>query len=219
MSNVCYFLVSTEKNASRKEKLSNTWLKGKSYYFFSDKENKKNNTLKMSDRDDYPSGEEKFINGLNYVLENKEKFQKYDWFVFCDDDTFISEKNLFKNTHLLDKNMFNGKILSLEKDPYNPIFNKYNFEYLSGGAGMVISPNCFYNLEKLTNFNTTWGDVSLGLSLQKQNFKINHIDLFNSCNYNDFSKSVEEIKDQISFHYIKDENDVDFLLELDKSEV
>ena len=44
---------------------------GKNYLFFSDKENLYFNTLKMSDRDDYPSGEEKFINGLNYILDNK----------------------------------------------------------------------------------------------------------------------------------------------------
>ena len=70
MNNICYFLVSTEKNFDRKKKLTETWLNGKNYLFFSDKENLYFNTLKMSDRDDYPSGEEKFINGLNYILDN-----------------------------------------------------------------------------------------------------------------------------------------------------
>ena len=39
MNNICYFLVSTEKNFDRKKKLTETWLNGKNYLFFSDKEN------------------------------------------------------------------------------------------------------------------------------------------------------------------------------------
>ena len=84
---------------------------------------------------------------------------------------------------------------------------------------MVIHSDAFFKIKKLKNFNTTWGDVSLGLNLQQQEFPLKNIDLFNSCNFNDFSGNVEDFKSQISFHYIKQFEEIDLLVGLNKNEI
>ena len=76
MNNVHYFLLTTEKNIKRRNIILNTWLKNKNYIFFSDTQNLKEKILKTSERDDYYSNEEKFINGLNYILKKQAFFPR-----------------------------------------------------------------------------------------------------------------------------------------------
>jgi hypothetical protein len=217
MNNVHYFLLTTEKNIKRRNIILNTWLKNKNYIFFSDTQNLKEKILKTSERDDYYSNEEKFINGLNYILKNKNKFEDFEWFMFCDDDSYVNEKNLLLNIHNFDKTKFIGFVLNKQNDPQNKIFIDNNFEYLSGGAGILINKKLLFKIEQFINYNTNWSDVSFGFFLKNNKFELENCSLFNANNFDKLGHSIEEIKKQITYHYIKEKDEIEFLYELEKN--
>lgn len=208
---ICYLILTTEKNSNRKSYAKSTWLEGKEYFFLSDKQNLQDRTWQMSLRDDYTSAAEKFINGINHISSNREEYQRFDWFFFCDDDTFVFERNLRQLMSSLDKKSFNGKLLSKKTDPHNPIFDTYNFEYLSGGAGMIVNKELIFNLPKMEVLDHRWSDVSLGLCLQKHRVTVQDVAGFNSTNHRELCHTIDETKKQVTYHYVKSREDFEHL--------
>ena len=58
---------------------------------------KKKKIIKVSDDFTYSSNEPKHVNVIKYLIEND---YQYEWFFFCDDDTFVNTKNLESNFEL-----------------------------------------------------------------------------------------------------------------------
>jgi len=212
MKNVICFVNTTKKHVDRIENILKTWAEKIDVVFYSDHSDPENNVIKVSNRDDYASGEEKQINVLNKIPEltdgdDNALLDLYTWVLFVDDDTFINVDNLEKNIEFFDEDKVYGSIFNSDKDSENPMYvNKIiplDAKFPSGGAGFLVSTKIIEQIKTFSNYHTICGDVSAGL-----NFYFNQVDqvdnnLFNSQNPEFYGHSDEEILKMISYHYIK----------------
>jgi len=179
----------------RCDNIIKTWGIDIDYIFYSDYEDKLKNIIKTTNNPDYFGLEEKMLNATKTIYEN---FKGYEWFLFCDDDTYINVKKLFLELPNFNEEFVYGQIL-LHGYRQNP-----EVIFCSGGAGILIHNK---NLEKIQNniinHNIGIADVSFCMNLNNNNIKITHSNLF----YNDTpqSKNLDKINynDYISFHNIK----------------
>lgn len=199
MKKILYLLLHTQKHEDRYKNCVNTWLQGQDYLFYSDHEDLEKNIIKVSGRNDYGSNEEKFI---NVVKTLPEKYLNYEWYYFVDNDTFVNTKKLESILETLDKNKFHGqKIDSWSKDK--------NLSYLSGGAGKLVSHKNYIDMRaKIEIKNTGFADVCMGLYMRENNKEIENSELFKSQHPNFYNLDFSEIKNYISFHYIKSSEDM-----------
>ena len=188
-----YVIMSSSIFKERVDTLKKTWCKNIDYVIYSDHEDVFENIIKVSDRKDYHSNEEKHINMIN-SLSNL-----YDWYFFCDDDTFVNTKMTDEILKFADKNYVYGNIINQINNPDNPIFIKEmipkEFVYLEGGAGYLINQFTINKIKPFINYNTGYADVSFGLNLYYNNVKIKDISLINqaiklSCH---FMKTFEQM--------------------------
>lgn len=212
MKKIICFVNTTKKHIDRIENISKTWAEKIDTVFYSDHQEPEKNVIKVSNRDDYASGEEKQINILNRLSDltdgdDKNLLDVYDWVLFVDDDTFINVENLEKNIDSFDEGVVYGSIFDSVKDSENPMYvNKIiplEAKFPSGGAGFLVSTSVIKNIKEFNNYHTVCGDVSVGL-----NFHFNGIEqvdnkLFNSQNPKFYEHSEDEINGMISYHYIK----------------
>lgn len=212
MKNVICFVNTTKKHIDRIENITKTWAEKIDTVFYSDHQDPGNNVIKVSNRDDYASGEEKQINILNRLSDltdgdDNNLLDVYDWVFFVDDDTFINVENLEKYLDSFDEDKVYGSIFDSVKDSENPMYvNKViplEAKFPSGGAGFLVSTSVIKDIKDFSNYHTICGDVSAGL-----NFHFNQVEqvdskLFNSQNPEFYGHSEDEIKEMISYHYIK----------------
>lgn len=191
------------KNKSRYFTIKNTWGKDVDLLFYSDYEDLEKNIIKVSNRTDYHSNEEKHINILKF-LENNHK--NYDWFFFCDDDTFVNTKKLIDNLENFDSRCVNGSVINCwPKD--------FTLNYCSGGAGYLIHRSLLDIISKnIRVLNSGYSDVTLGLFLRDNNIKSINYDWFNTQAPNFYGYDFSVAHNYITFHYIKTEDDMINLL-------
>ena len=206
MKKILYVILHGEVNKERYFNVKNTWGVNSDLLFYGDYEDDSKGIIKVSDDKSYRSNEEKHINVFKYLLQNPK--YNYEWFFFCDDDTFVNVNKLEELLTTFDVNYVHGSVL------VNSWGSDSSFAYCSGGAGYLIN---YKLLEKinlgLKNHNTGYSDVSLGLSLREMGINnVNHI-LFNSQPPSNYGYSLDDIKDYVSFHYIKTEDDMKKMLE------
>jgi len=205
MKKILYVILHGVVNKHRYDNVMNTWGKGKDVLFYADYNDDDKNIIKVSNNTSYSSNEEKYINIIKF-LNGNDKYN-YEWFFFCDDDTFVNTKKLEDSLDTFDSNFVNGSIL-------NSWAIDFSLNYCSGGAGYLIN---FYLLEKINlnikNYNTGWSDVSLGLSLRESNIKCFNSPLFNSQPPEFYNIEISDIKNYISFHYIKTEDKMKIMLD------
>lgn len=186
----------------RQQFLEKTWLSDvDNYIFASDKDEAKN--LKLSERTDYQSAEQKQINSIFYLYGLK---QEYKYYLFVDDDTFVNIDNLllFLNSNNLKTG---GRMLSAETDAGNGIFRHFpTLQYYSGGAGFFLDRELLEKIFHGMSYyqETPWGDVSLGLIMQKIGIKVNHLpEFFHSYSPQTLNHNDEKIKKSITYHYVE----------------
>jgi hypothetical protein len=195
MNKILFVILHGSVYKNRYDNIIKTWGKNVDCIFYSDYEDINKNIFKVSDRKDYNSNEEKHINSLSFVYNN---FKNYEWFFFCDDDTFVNTDNLFNFLNDADKNYIHGTVL---KGTYK---NNLNLEYCSGGAGYLIHINILKIIsENIKILNTGYSDVTLGLFLKENNIKHKHSDYFNTQPPNFYKINTLDTKKYITFHYIK----------------
>jgi len=202
--NILYVVLHGKSSDHRHEGIMETWGKNKNIIFYSDYEDPDKKIYKVSNRTDYSSNEEKHLN--SFLLVNNLN-TKYDWFFFCDDDTFVNTEYL-ENTKF-DENFIHGSIIT-GCWPHDK-----NLEYCSGGAGYLISKNILIKIyENLFNSNTGFSDVSLVYIAKKCNIPFLNDDRFRSQNPSFFNIKDIEIKNFFTFHYVKTKDDQIKLLNL-----
>jgi hypothetical protein len=202
--NILYVILHGSTSKHRYESVTQTWGKNKNIIFYSDYQDLDKKIYKVSDRADYHSNEEKHLNALLLVANS---FYDYDWFFFCDDDTFVNTKNL--ENSLFDINLIHGSIITgcWPRDK--------NLIYCSGGAGYLISKNILLKIvQNMINATTGFSDVSLGIIAEKANIKFLDNEKFKSQNQDFFKIEDKDVKNYFTFHYVKTKEDQLRLLNL-----
>lgn len=193
-NNLLYCVLHTQLQKSRIKNIKETWGKDKNLIFYSDYNDLNNNIFKVSNRTDYASGQEKQINVftlLNYILDS------YEWYIFCDNDTFI-------NTNLLEKKIYD---LNTEK-VHGRVINSWpvdkNLYYVSGGAGFIMHNSLVKKIfPKLKqNYDIEYSDVSLGINLKEMKIDLEDNDSFHPREPEFYNIKDNNIKNYISFHYV-----------------
>ena len=205
MKDILFLILHTHKQQDRYKNVTETWGNDCDHLFYSDRESHENNILKVTDRDDYASNEVKFYE----VIKNlPDKYSYFQWYFFCYNDTFINTNKFFESLELFDpKKVYGQKINTWTQDK--------NLHYLSGGAGYLVSNEIMKILKSnIKNYNTTFADVTMGLTLRDNNIEIENFYLFKSQPPKYYNIPDEQIKNYISFHYIKSYNEMNKLYQL-----
>lgn len=194
-----YVIITGSMFKDRVKNIKKTWCKNVDYILYSDHEDNIENIIKVSDRNDYHSNEEKQINMINQLSES------YDWFFFCDDDTFVNTKLINKMLNLVNKSYVYAEILNENNNPDNPIFKNpilpIGFNYMAGGSGYLISNETIKKIKPFKNYNVGYSDVSIGLNLYYNNIEIKDMSIYNE-NY------------KISYHSIKMFDEMNYIFNL-----
>jgi hypothetical protein len=204
MKNILYVILHGEIYKDRYKNIKETWGKNVDCIFYSDYDDK--NVIKVSNRTDYRSNEEKHIKILHYVNQN---IKNYEWYFFCDDDTFVNTKKLSEYSKTANKNLIHGSVLegtwSIDK----------NLKYCSGGAGYLIHYTLLDHITKnLRILKTGYSDVTLGIHLRNINVGLQDNIGFKSQNPSFFDIPIEDTTNYITFHYIKTYDEMSTLYNL-----
>jgi len=191
--NILALILHSQKSSQRFENISKTWGQDIDFLFYSDHSSL--NTIKVTDRNDYASAEIKQINIINDLPK---EYLNYDWYLFCDDDTFINTSLLLSKINTFDTEEVIGQVIQC----WQP---DTTLSYLSGGAGFLMSNKILKSIKgRIPNYNSGYSDVTMGLFYRENNIKIKHSELFMSQNPGFYNVDDNNISKFISFHYIKD---------------
>lgn len=194
MKNILYVILHTCTRPERYDGVVNTWGQNVDFLFYSDCENEEKKIVKMSDDTSYKSNESKHINVLKYLIE---KDYQYEWFFFCDDDTFVNTKNLENNLDSFDPTKITGNLLvgTWNKD--------LTLSYCSGGAGYLIHKNLLTEIFKVIRItDSNYSDVSLGICAKELNIEFSNHKGFKSQSPEFYEETFSDIKDNFTYHYI-----------------
>lgn len=197
MKKILYVILHTCTRPDRHEGIVNSWGKDVDYIFYADCDNEEKKIIKVSDDSTYSSNEPKHINVIKYLIEND---YQYEWFFFCDDDTFVNTKRLENNLENFDVEKINGYVL---KGTWS---GDRDLSYCSGGAGYLINKTLLTKIsETIKTTGSGYSDVSLGMCVRDLNIEYNHNEDFRSQNPDYYNVDKSLIKDIFTFHYISSE--------------
>lgn len=209
MKKILYVILHGSTNPDRYFNVKETWGKDVDCIFYSDHEDKEKNIIKVSDRTDYHSNEDKHVNVIKYLGEN---INNYEWFFFCDDDTFVNTKKLEELSDNFDKNKVHGQMLKTDNSNGIPLPSPI-LEYCSGGAGYLIHNKILKIIKQnIRLLDTGYSDVTLGLILRDLNILVSDSDYFKSQSPWFYGYTDEIMKNYISFHYVKTKNEMEHIL-------
>ncbi len=201
-----FSILSTNKyKTTRQKALRETWLIGQDYFFASDIDD--DDQIKLSDKTDHSSAEEKQLNAFRYIVNNGLDLKGFDFFFFCDDDTSVNVTLWDKiKERYIGQNI--GWIISPQSDPRNPIWQREkDFTYFSGGAGFVLSKNAVRAMaEFIPHYNdrSKYGDISVGKVIKKLGIPVTHSDLFHMNKPAVYNHNNVDIKYNLTYHYVNE---------------
>jgi hypothetical protein len=194
MKKILYVILHTCTRPDRHDGVVNSWGKDVDYIFYADCDNEEKKIIKVSDDSTYSSNEPKHVNVIKYLIEND---YQYEWFFFCDDDTFVNTKNLEDNFEIFDKDKINGSVLkgTWSKD--------ISLNYCSGGAGYLIHNTILEIISKtIKSEGSGYSDVTLGICARELNIELYNDERFMSQAPITLQIDESSIKNNFTFHYI-----------------
>jgi len=194
-------VLTTHKFRNRQKNVLDTWMTGfDDYVFYTDKITDVGNQISVCDDNSYDSAAVKQVEEL-LRIKNSNLVNDYDWFLFCDDDSVI-------NINLL-KTLCSSEFLPIMSvGKMGNSWRDGSLWYYSGGAGFLIRSELIKNCSDIKfTPEANFSDVQVGLWLNSNGIKLNHDSRFNSHDPK-FVNKENEIKNQISFHYIKNYDDM-----------
>ena len=197
---ILYVIMHGIHHTYRYNNVINTWGKDVDYIFYSDYVNDDKNMIKVSNNTDYNGLEEKIINTIKIINND---YIHYDWYLFCDDDTFVNVNLLNKEIENFDEKYVYGKILV---DAWS---QDYSLIFCSGGGGTLIHKNNLIKLGSNLKYNNIGvADVSLGMNLRDSQIKIINSELFCCGSPDEQNINESEYKNYITFHNIRTEENM-----------
>jgi len=197
MKKILYVILHTCVRPERYDGVVNSWGQNVDFLFYSDCDHEEKKIVKVCDDSSYSSNEPKHVNVIKYLVENS---YDYEWFLFCDDDTFVNTKNLEDSLHLFDTNKINGSVLR------GTWGTDTTLDYCSGGAGYIIHKTLLTSIaESIKTTNSGYSDVSLGICCRELGIALKHNDNFKSQNPKFYNEDMTLINDIFTFHYITPE--------------
>jgi len=194
--NVLFCILHGQCYKNRVENILNTWGKNINHIFYADYEDKETKVIQVSERTDYFSNEEKHVNVIKYLMSNN--IYDFDWYFFCDDDTFVNVNNFFKFIEKCDTNCVYGSVLHSTWPPDTTL------SYCSSGAGYLVHKTILKIIsENIETYRANYSDVTFGLTCRGLNIPIQNSDFFHSQDPSFHSLPWSSICENITFHYIK----------------
>jgi hypothetical protein len=191
---ILYVILTCDKNKDRQRWQRETWLKEIPHIYL-----------------DKPIGEEIYNNApLKYIdffiCQPDLLIEPYDFFFFCDDDTFVYTDKL--ESFLAGENS-KAFMIGFSGGTF-PIYN-LNIQWCSGGAGIALSRECVKNIQ--THLRSTpkplvthETDISLAIWAMMANEKLIVIDNKKFSPFNPLDAAREGMQDCITYHYCNEEN-------------
>jgi hypothetical protein len=216
MSDVVCFVLTSSKLDDRIRRIKNTWANNIPTIFYSDHEDVSQNIVKVSDRNDYWSAEEKQINVVNKIRDGLlNVLNEYKWICFCDDDTFINTRVVFEELLYFNEMCVYGSIVEYDANPSNPIYKNVKIpmrlKYPSGGAGYFVSTSLLKVSGKFKNYDTLYSDVSMGMNFHHKKIQsVNH-PLFCSTSPALHFHNDDVIITKLTYHNIKTDSEMEHL--------
>ncbi len=191
---ILYVILSCDKyKDTRQVWQRETWLKGIPHWYLSD-----------------PVGEETYKNApLKYVkfFNEMQWADSYDWFFFCDDDTYVNTDKL--------QGLLKGYWGALPqmigfKGGEFPIYN-LKIAWCSGGAGIALNREAVKNIQTHLRATprplvTDETDISLAIWATMANSELVVIDNKRFSPFNPLDATREGLKDCITYHYCERKN-------------
>nr|XP_044251053.1 glycoprotein-N-acetylgalactosamine 3-beta-galactosyltransferase 1 [Drosophila takahashii] len=162
---LCMVITSPKNHQSRAIHIQRTWGKRcNKVIFMSSKADKELGSVVLNVREGYSNSWPKTRASLEYVY--KHYFEKYDWFLKADDDTYVIMENLRALLHA-----YSPKTQVFFGDKFRTHIKE---GYTSAGSAYVLSKMALYQLIKLgfsnssicTNRNYGYEDVEIGRCLK-----------------------------------------------------
>lgn len=219
MQNIQFIVLTCDKYLyTRVESIRRTWGKNEKVLFLSDSKSQIPDVIGYDTPKTYLGIQNKY----EFFFKNYD-FNKFDYYFFTDDDTFVNKKNLERlilpnkdelfaivrllclNPDATDMwgNQTRTNISQIKGD--NAVLPLY---YPSGGSGFILSQSsCFKIQNYLKNCNdipwSTFGDVSVGFWLRNCDIKL-------ICNNNFWWDTHENLLKNTASKYESDENVITF---------
>ena len=227
MDDLSVYVITTKKNWLRRIAISLTWGHRLNPTFYSDHSSR--NVIKVSNSNEYSSGVEKQMNILR-LLNSSHRVNSpgvgESWFLFIDDDTFLNWREVKSVLGNLNPNSIYSELHDYEiqeKNGNNRILStRKNYPKLNhgmhGGAGIFISKRALdvlsfieINLEGVEN-----GDVAFSILAHENNISLCGLEGLNWNNPKFYGHTINQMKEQISYHYVMPAMMVSIFLRLHK---
>lgn len=193
---------------SRYDNVMQTWGKDIDTIFFSDYEDKEKKIYKTTGLNEYSGLEDKIVNAVKSLYK---KFSDYDWYLLCDDDTFVNVGKLYSEINNFNEDKVYGKIL------YHLLPDK-EVAFHSGGGGTLISNKVMKLLSKtVKNHGLGIADVSIGMNLDRLGIKKENSYFFISSTPSSHGIKEENYRDYITLHHINNFEMMDMLYKKTKN--
>lgn len=162
--------------------------------FYSDDEEPSTNTYLLDCPFTFTYYDNEIKTLTSFKLVKEIFYNKYDWYLWVDDDTFV-------NVSLLNE--------KIDEFPEECLIGRDitgcwgDLKYLSGGAGFMCSDKFVHNLFDLKNFKTGYNDVSIGKNFKEKQLKMKSYKYFDPQNpfqNKNLHQAREQFKNRITYH-------------------
>ena len=134
------------------------------------------------------------------VFENikNDYHNKYDWFFFVDDDTFVNIPLLNNIVYTFDEKYIYGRDI---KGDYKI---RPDLSYASGGAGFLISNKIIHKFFNMADYGTGYSDVNVGLNAERQGVAYKNDTMFHPAHPFEYyvDPSSADLLYNLTYHYI-----------------
>lgn len=190
MKKILYLIMSCQKNEHRQRGILDSWGNGQDIFFYSEHDNHSLNVVKVCEENNVVRKQVSVFNKIKQDFHNK-----YDWFFFGDDDTFVNTK------------IMNDKLDEFNKDYLHGVSmcgNWGDLSYPSGGAGFLINNQIIHKFFDQEFPDVPHGDVAVGFLMRNSGVELMPTKGFCYNTPEHHKIQMENTHNFVTFHYIRE---------------